>query len=87
MEVESFKNVKANKNRIMFITVYEKPLDYKDNYVARIFYLNKPTEFFIVKNSLEEIRKDIFESFKGYYVKMDRDELDVKSIVEIYMLL
>ena len=86
MELKSFKNIKKSEFKIMFISVYEKPLDYKNKFVARIFDVDKPTEFYIIKDSLEDIRKDIQNSFKGCALKFDRDDMDVKSIVETYMI-
>lgn len=66
------------------ITVYEKPKDYPDKYVARLFLVNskvKPTKIFIVKDTLKEVRNQIPAS----YIRMSRSAEDDPVIYETYL--
>lgn len=81
MSVKTFKDLDFRQFTMPIITVYDKPLDYPTKFVARLYDLQKATEFAVIADSLEEIRKTI----PGWMVKMDRDMSDVKSIVEIYI--
>ncbi|MPM90789.1 hypothetical protein SDC9_137911 [bioreactor metagenome] len=42
--------------RIAMIVVYEKPKDYPQNYIARLWDGNIPTHYAVIRNSLEDIR-------------------------------
>jgi hypothetical protein len=38
-------------------TIYDHPTDYPDNFVAREFLLDKPTDNVLIANSLEQLRE------------------------------
>lgn len=66
---------------IPFITVYYNPSDYPNKYVARVFDLNTPTEFIIVKDTIREIRKSIPSRF----IRLNRYQNDDPAIVEVWV--
>lgn len=48
---------------IPIIVVYKNPSDYPGKYVARLWTLDKPTEFAIIKDTLAEVRAAIPAGF------------------------
>ena len=55
----SISEVDMSGLKMPVIAVYERPDDYPDKYVARVFDMLKPTDAVIVKNSLSDIQDDI----------------------------
>lgn len=55
----SISEVDMSGLKMPVIAVYERPDDYPDKYVARVFDILKPTGIAIVKSSLSEIQEDI----------------------------
>lgn len=68
-------------SRCPTITVYKKPNDYPEHFVARLFDFSKPTNMIILKDTLEEIRATI----PDVMVRFDRFREDDDKIVECYM--
>lgn len=67
---------------VPIIAVYEKPLDYPDKYVARLWGIkNKPTSIVVVKDSLEEIRNAIP---KGMH-RLGATSMDDPVLIETYI--
>jgi hypothetical protein len=62
------------------ITVYRNPSDFKGKFVARLFDLEKPTEYVIVKDTLEEVRAVI----PPHFSRFARFEEDDPVIVEVW---
>ena len=84
MVVSSLKDVDFREmNVIPSIVVYEKPSDYPDKYVARVFDGAKPTNVIITRDSLEEIRYDIM--LAGFGACVTRDLQDTQCIVETWL--
>ena len=73
------------KDILPIITVYRKPPDYANKYVARLYYIKNGltfrTKFVMVRDTFDEIEKAIPETMD----KFDRDPDDVKAIVCTYM--
>ena len=65
--------------------IYQKPKDYPDNYVVRIFdgKTGRPTDVAILRNTLEECREDIQKS--GYSTCFPRSRYDDPVIVESWV--
>lgn len=59
------------------ITVYKSPLDYPEKYVARIFDLDVPTCYIMVKESFD----DICNSIDSDMVMVGTSDNDDKKIV------
>lgn len=81
--VVSMKNVDFSEMKLPMIVVFEKPLDFPNKYIARVFECEKPTNVIIIRDSLQEIRDDITAA--GFFVCMGRTEKDALSIVETWM--
>lgn len=67
------------------VTVYEKPLDFPNAYVARVWDGKgpKPTNVMIKRDTLREIREDIRAA--GFATSFGRTEDDDPRIVETWM--
>lgn len=62
-EVKSFADVDTSELKQPIICVFNKPDDYPDKYVARLFEGTAPTNIIITRNTVEEIREDITRRF------------------------
>lgn len=80
-ELKTFRDFDFTMVRMPLITVYEKPKDMPDKYVARLFDINQPTEFAVVGDSLSDIREAIPE----WMVKINPEAEDIPQIKEVYM--
>ena len=67
------------ENKLKIWVVYNRPLDFPDKYVARLFINNKPTQKIIVENDLEKIRN---EMELNELTKIPRHESDPLSVIE-----
>ena len=80
--VNDFKGVQSIKiSRCPIIVIYDKPSDYPNYFVARLFNFSKPTKMIILKDTLEELRETIPSSM----VWFERFNKDDEKIVECYM--
>lgn len=68
-------------DKLGIITVFYNALDFPDKYVARLFYLDKPTKYAVVRNTLGEIR-DIIPPQMTWMPRYPEDE---PSVVESYV--
>jgi len=46
------------------IAIYKHPADYPDSYVARIWNLDKPTPYVVLRDSIEQIRQTVPATMK-----------------------
>ena len=83
-EVRSFAEVETNELKQPIICVYEKPEDYPDKCVARIFDGTKPTNIIITRKTVREIRDDIIAYFPNM-LPFSRSKEDHKSVVESWI--
>lgn len=83
--VESMSQVDFSGLKLPLITIYEKPLDYPNGFIARVWDGEgpKPTNTVTMRFSLEEIREDIKAA--GFRVIFPRAEGDEPHIVETWM--
>lgn len=83
--VESMEQVDFSELKLPLITVYEKPTDFPDAFVARVWdgVGAKATNIIITRPSLQEIQEDIKAA--GFTVKFPRAEDDEIHIVETWM--
>lgn len=83
--VESMKLVDFSNIKVPLIVVYDHPSDYPDAYVARVWAAerNLPTNVFIKKDTLQEIREDIRSS--GFMLCISRAAEDHPTIVESWI--
>ena len=83
-EVRSFVEIDIGKIQIPCIGVYNRPSDYPDKCVARLFDGTKPTNIIIIRNTVEEIREDITKRFPAM-LPFGRNREDHKSVVESWI--
>jgi hypothetical protein len=80
--LDYFNTETLNQCRVALITVYDKTTsDYPNKYIARLFDVNKPTKFILVKDSLEDLKSLIPDYMHG----MNRRSNDDPVILEIYL--
>lgn len=81
--IESFKEVDWSGMKFPIISVYSHPSDYPQYYVARIFDVDKPTDTFMLKNTLYEIEADISEYTRMEFIP--RSAQDVPALVGTWL--
>lgn len=83
--VESLCQVDFSELAFPLVTIYEKPLDFPDAFIARIWDGKgaKPTNVMIKRDTLWEIREDIRAA--GFVTSFDRAKDDDLCIVETWM--
>lgn len=70
------------KKTLEIWTIYNKPKDFPDRFVARKFYNDQPTQDVIVSEDLENLRAGLRE--KGLTL-IPRSEFDPPVIVESWL--
>lgn len=83
-EVKSFTEIDTSELRQPIICVFNKPDDYPDKYVARLFEGTAPTNIIITRDTVEEIREDIKRRFPAM-LPFARSKEDYKSVVESWI--
>lgn len=83
-EVKSFTEIDTSELKQPIIYVFNKPDDYPDKYVARLFEGTAPTNIIITRNTVEEIREDITRRFPAM-LPFARSKEDHKSVVESWI--
>lgn len=83
MVLEDFKNLNLNTIvNVPIIAVYDSPVDYPGQYVARLWDIrNKPTQFIIVKDNIEEIRMAI----PNHMTRLGPNSMDDPDIIETWI--
>lgn len=79
--MNDFSTVDFRQFKLPLITIYDKPRDFPNCFVARIFDLQTPTQHHIVNKSLAGIRKKIPKGM----VRFDRHKDDDACIVEVWI--
>lgn len=76
---ESISGFDLSDLKFPIIVIYRHPEDYPDKYVARIFDITQPTDAVVIKDSLQELQKDISRNMSKTF--LPRDEKDDPCIV------
>jgi hypothetical protein len=63
-------------------TIYDRPSDYPDSFVARKFIVDRPTDEVIVRDTLAEVREAIGSRA---LVRIERSPSDDPKIVEVWL--
>lgn len=72
----------VDESKLSLYTIYEKPLDYPDNFVVRRFEYDQPTTDVFVFNTLEDARSPLRRH--GLHC-LPRDPNDDPMIVETWL--
>ena len=83
-EVKSFTEIDTSELKQPIICVFNKPDDYPDKYVDRLFEGTAPTNIIITRNTVEEIREDITRRFPAM-LPLARSKEGHKSVVESWI--
>lgn len=76
--VTSIQEINLEDIRFPIIAVFEHPEDYPTKSVGRIFDSTKPTDTVIVKDTLEELQRDIRTHWIGAFFQ--KTKFDVPSM-------
>lgn len=79
--VSSFEEIDFSTFTMPIITIYVRPSDFRESFVARIFDFDQWTPYAMVKPSLEAIR----EGIPAHLYRMDRMVGDDPAIVEVWL--
>lgn len=79
--INSFEEINFIQYDMPIICVFSNPNDYRGMFVARIFDVDKPTEYIMMRVSLDAIRKEIPEGF----TLMPRSADDDFALVEAWV--
>lgn len=68
-------------NAVLYVTVYDKPLDNPTKFVARLFMIDsgepKPTNVYFTADTLEEIQSSIPTNYFAWMVRHPSDDLNI----------
>lgn len=78
--LKDFIEINTNFFKMPIYVIYNKPSDYPNHYVARLFDLDKSTNLIVIDESLESLRAKIPQNL----YKQNKDEYDNNVIVESY---
>lgn len=81
IQLQTMIEVDYNQFQMPMITVYDSPLDFPNKFVARIFDLENPTPYFMVKDTYKEIRKEI----PRHFTNIGRQFGDKQAIKEVWV--
>ena len=80
--VDTLSKVDLRWLKMPIAVIYEKPFDFPDHFVVRIFDVNIPTNVVYLSETLEDCRKEV--SKIGLKVCFSRDKKDPKSVIETW---
>ena len=79
--ITKFDSRTLYKARLPMLTVYNRPSDYPDSFIVRMWDASEPTRFITISKSLEEARQSIPPSM----VCLNRMEKDDPCIEEVWI--
>lgn len=71
----------AKQTTLPMITIYKQPEDYPNQYVARVWDVNRPTHLIALADTLEELR----EAIPDEMCNIGRQPQDDPCIVEVWV--
>ena len=80
--VDSLMQVNMSDLKMPVIVVFDKPSDFPDNIVARIFDCDKPTNIVAIYDSIDHARADAYGA--GFGMMLPRSDVDDPVILESY---
>lgn len=66
-------------------TIFDKPLDYPDGVVARMFVMDKPTNSMFTARTVDEAREILHMLYPGILHCLPRNRHDEPAIVESWL--
>ena len=83
VEVKSIKDVDLSVLQFPQVAVFNRPEDYPDKAVARVFDNGQPTNIIMLANDPNDLRWDIRKNTKLGWCPIGKD--DVPSLVGVYL--
>ena len=81
--IDSISQIDMRSLRLPEIAIHMHPSDYPNKYLARVFDREVPTNAIIIKDSLEELQKDIGENTNMVF--LERTDKDVESMLGVWI--
>ena len=82
-EADSLVNVDYSDLIYPIIVVFEPPVDFPDDIIARVFNIDNPTDIFVKYETVEDAREDARKA--GFQRLIPRSPLDSPYILESYI--
>ncbi|WP_026585303.1 hypothetical protein [Bacillus sp. J33] len=79
--ISSFSEINLQEYRMPIICIFSSPKDYQGMFVARVFDVDQPTDYILMRTNLEAIRKEIPNGFS----LVPRSETDDPRVVETWI--
>lgn len=79
--LNNFSDISLQQIKVPLFTIYKSPKDFEGKYVTRLFNVEHPTEYCVVKDTLEQAREVLPEGL----TKIDRQPQDDPVIVEVWL--
>ncbi|MFI8575947.1 hypothetical protein [Rossellomorea aquimaris] len=61
--ISSFDEIPFSDYKMPIICIYESPEDYQGMFVARLFDVNQPTHYILMRPTLEAVRMEVPDRF------------------------
>lgn len=74
IEVKTIEEMKIRTTTMPLIAIHKHPKDYPDKYVARLFNLTRPTERILIRDTLEDLQKEVAKSGLFFAVRDEEDD-------------
>ncbi len=81
--VEHLRDADWSDLKVPIAVIYDKPLDFPDKFIIRLFDMNKATNIITLRDSLEECRKECIDA--GFHSVLPRSFDDDLCIAESWM--
>lgn len=80
IETETFVNFNFGEEFLIpIIVIYNKPIDFNDKFVGRLFNIDKATPYIVVKNTLQEVVNSIPTSFV-FINRLNFDDPNIEGV-------
>jgi hypothetical protein len=79
--ISSFSEINLKDFKMPIIAIFSSPADYQEMFVARVFDVDKPTHYILMRTNLEAIRSEIPDGFS----LVPRSSSDDPKIVETWI--
>lgn len=79
--ISSFSEINLKEYQMPIICIFSNPSDFQEMFVARVFDVDKPTPYILMRTNLEAIRSEIPKGFS----QVPRTSSDDPKIVESWI--
>lgn len=79
--ISSFQELTLSDYKMPIICIYSSPRDYQGMFVARLFDVNQPTPYIVLRTTLKAVRSEIPKGFS----LVPKDAKEDSTIVETWI--